>query len=46
MTTVLDETRDRIAYVTIDRPEARNFIDIETHEAQERCYDRTDAGRA
>jgi enoyl-CoA hydratase/carnithine racemase len=33
MTTVLYDKRDRIAYVTIDRPEARNAIDLATHEA-------------
>ena len=33
MTTVLYEKRDRIAYVTINRPQARNAIDPETHEA-------------
>jgi enoyl-CoA hydratase/carnithine racemase len=33
MTTVLYDKRDRIAYVTIARPEARNAIDLETHEA-------------
>jgi enoyl-CoA hydratase/carnithine racemase len=32
MTKVLYEKRDRIAYVTINRPEARNAIDPETHE--------------
>jgi enoyl-CoA hydratase/carnithine racemase len=29
---VLYEKRDRIAYVTLNRPEARNAIDVETHE--------------
>ena len=33
MTTVLYDKRDRIAYVTINRPQARNAIDLETHEA-------------
>jgi enoyl-CoA hydratase/carnithine racemase len=33
MTTVLYDKRDRIAYVTINRPQARNAIDPETHEA-------------
>jgi enoyl-CoA hydratase/carnithine racemase len=33
MTTVSYDKRDRIAYVTIDRPAARNAIDLETHEA-------------
>ena len=33
MTTVLYDKRDRIAYVTIDRPDARNAIDPETHAA-------------
>src|SRR2546423_14379929 len=32
MPTVLYEKRDRIAYVTINRPEAKNAIDPETHE--------------
>ncbi|MDQ3933633.1 MAG: enoyl-CoA hydratase-related protein [Actinomycetota bacterium] len=32
MAKVLYEKRDRIAYVTINRPEARNAIDPETHE--------------
>jgi enoyl-CoA hydratase/carnithine racemase len=36
MAKLLDEKRDRIAYVTINRPEARNAIG----------YDKTDAGRA
>jgi enoyl-CoA hydratase/carnithine racemase len=29
---VLYEKRDRIAYVTLNRPEAKNAIDVETHE--------------
>ena len=33
MTTVLYDKRDRIAYVTLNRPQARNAIDLETHEA-------------
>jgi enoyl-CoA hydratase/carnithine racemase len=32
MPKVLTEKRDRIAYVTINRPEAKNAIDPETHE--------------
>ena len=32
MSKVLYEKRDRIAYVTINRPEARNAVDPETHE--------------
>jgi enoyl-CoA hydratase/carnithine racemase len=32
MSKVLYEKRDRIAYVTLNRPEARNAIDPETHE--------------
>ena len=32
MAKVLYEKRDRIAYVTINRPEARNAVDPETHE--------------
>jgi enoyl-CoA hydratase/carnithine racemase len=32
MSKVLYEKRDRVAYVTINRPEARNAIDPETHE--------------
>ena len=32
MPPVLYEKRDRIAYVTINRPEAKNAIDPETHE--------------
>ncbi len=32
MPKVLYETRDRIAFVTINRPEAKNAIDPETHE--------------
>lgn len=32
MAKVLYETRDRIAFVTINRPEAKNAIDPETHE--------------
>ncbi len=32
MATVIYEKRDRIAYVTLNRPEARNAIDPETHE--------------
>src|ERR671933_286227 len=32
MSKVLYETRDRIAYVTINRPEAKNALDPETHE--------------
>jgi enoyl-CoA hydratase/carnithine racemase len=32
MSKVLYEKRDRIAYVTINRPEAKNAIDPETHE--------------
>jgi enoyl-CoA hydratase/carnithine racemase len=32
MSKVLYEKRDRIAYVTINRPDARNAIDPETHE--------------
>lgn len=32
MPKVLYEKRDRIAYVTINRPEAMNAIDLETHE--------------
>src|SRR5262249_42009943 len=32
MPKVLYEKRDRIAYVTLNRPEARNAIDPETHE--------------
>jgi enoyl-CoA hydratase/carnithine racemase len=32
MRTVLYEKRDRIAYVTINRPEAKNAVDRETHE--------------
>jgi enoyl-CoA hydratase/carnithine racemase len=32
MTKVLYEKRDRIAYVTLNRPEAKNAIDPETHE--------------
>src|ERR671914_1718206 len=33
MPKVLYEKRDRIAYVTINRPEARNAIDPDVHEA-------------
>jgi enoyl-CoA hydratase/carnithine racemase len=33
MTCVLYDKRDRIAYVTLNRPRARNAIDLETHEA-------------
>jgi enoyl-CoA hydratase/carnithine racemase len=32
MSSVLYEKRDRIAYVTINRPEAKNAVDPETHE--------------
>src|SRR4029453_15466537 len=32
MSKVLYEKRDRIAYVTLNRPEARNAVDPETHE--------------
>jgi enoyl-CoA hydratase/carnithine racemase len=32
MSKVLYEKRDRIAYVTLNRPEAKNAIDTETHE--------------
>ena len=32
MPKVLYEKRDRIAYVTLNRPEARNAVDPETHE--------------
>jgi enoyl-CoA hydratase/carnithine racemase len=32
MAKVLYDKRDRIAYVTLNRPEARNAIDVETHE--------------
>jgi enoyl-CoA hydratase/carnithine racemase len=32
MTSVIYEKRDRIAYVTLNRPEARNAINPETHE--------------
>ena len=32
MSKVLYEKRDRIAYVTLNRPEAKNAIDPETHD--------------
>lgn len=32
MSKVLYETLERIAYVTLNRPEAKNAIDAETHE--------------
>src|SRR3979490_788009 len=32
MSKVLYEKRDRIAYVTLNRPEAKNAIDPETHQ--------------
>jgi hypothetical protein len=35
--TILYDKRDRIAFVTLNRPEAKNAIDL---------YDKTDAGRA
>lgn len=47
MSKVLYEVRERIAYVTINRPEAKNAIDPETHEllwsAWERFRDDDDA---
>jgi enoyl-CoA hydratase/carnithine racemase len=42
MTIVLYDKRDRIACVTINRPQARNAIDLETHEAL--CAAWTDFG--
>ena len=36
---VLYEKRDRIAYVTLNRPEARNAIDVATHEALWRTWE-------
>src|SRR3954469_12030793 len=39
MSKVLYEKRDRIAYVTLNRPEARNAIDPETHELLWRTWE-------
>jgi len=39
MAKVLYEKRDRIAYVTLNRPEARNAIDPETHELLWRTWE-------
>ena len=39
MAKVLYETRDRIAFVTINRPEAKNAIDPETHELLWRTWE-------
>ena len=39
MSKVLYEKRDRIAYVTINRPEAKNAIDPETHELLWRTWE-------
>jgi enoyl-CoA hydratase/carnithine racemase len=39
MPTVLYEKRDRIAYVTLNRPEAKNAIDPETHELLWRTWE-------
>jgi enoyl-CoA hydratase/carnithine racemase len=39
MAKVLYEKRDRIAYVTINRPEARNAIDPDTHELLWRTWE-------
>jgi enoyl-CoA hydratase/carnithine racemase len=38
MSKVLFDKRDRIAYVTINRPEAKNAIDTETHELLWRAW--------
>ena len=40
MPKVLYETRDKIAYVTINRPEAKNAIDPETHELLWQTWER------
>jgi enoyl-CoA hydratase/carnithine racemase len=39
MSKVLYEKRDRIAYVTLNRPEVRNAIDTETHELLWRTWE-------
>src|SRR4051812_348153 len=39
MSKVLYEKRDRVAYVTINRPEARNAIDPETHQLLWRTWE-------
>src|SRR3954466_2533983 len=39
LSSVLYEKRDRIAYVTINRPEAKNAIDPETHDALWRTWE-------
>jgi enoyl-CoA hydratase/carnithine racemase len=39
MSKVLYEKRDRIAYLTLNRPEARNAIDPETHELLWRAWE-------
>jgi enoyl-CoA hydratase/carnithine racemase len=39
VTKVLCEKRDRIAFVTINRPEAKNAIDPETHELLWRTWE-------
>ena len=39
MSQVLYEKRDRIAYVTINRPEAKNAVDPETHELLWRTWE-------
>ena len=43
MSKVLYEKRDRIAYVTINRPEVKNAIDPETHELLWRTWEDFDA---
>ena len=40
MTTVHYEVRDRVATITIDRPEARNALNTETREALGTCFEK------